>query len=357
MEKVKNLQVSPSITLTIYEETDTYTSMEEKIYTVKGGVSRPLPSLLGGNALCEAGADDLRVLLALCELEEADTVRIADALGLSTATVETALAFWRGAGLLTCKSAASTATAPKERKSARPLREDSLCELGGAEIAAKVKERGLSELVNAAEQQCGRLFNRTELSILVGLSEELGLDGAYILTLLSYCDSLGDGPKPLRYAERVALRLCEHGIDTCQALEEYIKEQELLHSVEGGLRRMFGIGARKLTPREERAFLTWTQEYGFGEELIGAAYDVTVGATGKASVAYTDKILAHWHEAGIRTVAEAEALLLREKEEKAKGRRPARHTAKEERTSSFDVGDFFQKALDRSYKNGTEQKS
>ena len=116
---------------------------------------------------------------------------------------------------------------------------------------------------------------------------------------------------------------------------------------------MFGIGSRKLTPREERAFLTWTQEYGYGEEVIGAAYDVTVSATNKASVAYTDKILAHWHEAGVRTPAEAEALLCREREEKAKVSRPApRKQQKEaERASSFDVGDFFQRALERSYKS------
>ena len=326
------------------------------MYTIKSGVSRPLPSLVGNSALKEASEEDLRVLLALCELEAADAGRIADVLGASTAAVETALAFWRGAGILTVTDGKGK-PAEAARKP-RPLRDNALAELGGREIAEIVKERGLAELVSAAEQQCGRLFNRTELSILVGMTEELGLDGAYILTLLAYCDSINGEPKPLRYAERVALRLCEHGIDTCEALEEYIKEQELLHSVEGSLRRMFGIGARRLTPREERAFLTWTQEYGYGEELIGAAYDVTVSATDKASVAYTDKILAHWHEAGIRTVAEAEALLSREREEKAKGARPVRKKPKEaERTSSFDVGDFFQRALERSYKSTPDKKS
>ena len=68
------------------------------------------------------------------------------------------------------------------------------------------------------------------------------------------------------------------------------------------------------------------------------------------TVAYADKILTHWHEAGVRTVGEAEALLAREKE--SKRRPPARETKKKPSgPSSFEVGDFFQKAIERSYRN------
>ncbi len=329
--------------------------MDNKIYTVKGGEARPLPSLLGSEAFAEAGATDLRVLLALSELASADASRLAEVLGLTTAEVAASLAFWRGAGAVTAAKEGATpapSAAPAPRVTRTPKRRHELTSLGGEEIAALVKEHDLTELVDAAEQQCGRLFNRTELSILVGLSEELGLDGAYILTLLAYCDSLGDEKKPLRYAERVAFRLVEHGIDTIEALEAYIKEQEALHSVEGGLRRMFGIGTRKLTEREETAFLRWTQTYAYGEEVIGAAYDVTVNATGKPSVAYADKILAHWHEKGVRTADEAEALLASERNEK-KPQRTATQK-KKETASSFDVGDFFRRAVDRSYKSGKD---
>ena len=326
--------------------------MDKKLYTVKGGESRPLPSLLGSEALLEAGATDLRVLFALSELGSADVSRLAEALGITADKAAASLSFWRGAGAVTTVKETPAASPATEEKRA-PRRRLELTSLGGEEIAAFVKEHDLSGLVDAAEQQCGRLFNRTELSILVGLTEELGLDGAYILTLLSYCDSLGDEKKPLRYAERVAFRLCEHGIDTIEALEAYIKEQEALHSVEGGLRRMFGIGSRKLTEREETAFLRWTQTFAFGEEVIGAAYDVTVNATGKPSVAYADKILSHWHEKGVRTASDAEALLAAEREQKKTPPRAAQEK-KKETASSFDVGDFFRRAVDRSYKSNKE---
>ncbi len=326
--------------------------MEKKIYTVKGGTDRTLPHLLGNEALGEASRTDLLVLLALCEVGQADASRLAELLSVPAPEAEAALAFWRGAGVLAlAPTAAGGEAAPlaDETKKKRPLRDKDLHTMGGEDMAAVIRERGLAELIEAAEQQCGRLFNRTELAILVGMVEELGLDGAYILTLLSYCDSTSGEKKPLRYAERVAVHLCEHGIDTTEALEEYIRERELLRSVEGQLRRMFGIGTRKLTEREERAFLLWTETYGYGEDVIGAAYDITVNAVGKASVAYADKILSHWHEAGVRTVSEAEALLAKEKESK---KRPSARQPKKKPSgaSSFEVGDFFQKAIERSYR-------
>ncbi len=336
--------------------------MDKKNYTVKGGEARPLPPLLGSEALTEASASDLRVLLALAELRTADAARLSEVLGLTAAEISASLAFWRGAGAVTVlkeeagvspvTAAPVTAAPAAAEKKTAPRRRMELTSLGGEEIAALINEHDLAGLVDAAEQQCGRLFNRTELSILLGLSQELGLDGAYILTLLAYCDSLGDEKKPLRYAERVAFRLCEQGIDTIEALEEYIKEQEALHSVEGWLRRMLGIGARKLTKREEAAFLRWTQTYAYGEEIIGAAYDVTVNVTGTPSVSYMDKILAAWHEKGVRTVGEAEALLASERSVK----KPSRSAPKKKETtaSSFDVGDFFRRAVDRSYKSTKE---
>ena len=320
--------------------------MKKTLYSIKGrekSIPRPL---LKEEAFGEAGADDLRVLLALFSLGDADADAIADALGIEVAAVTPSLAFWRGAGLVTVKDEAE---APR---TATPRPTAATAELGAEEMATYLREAGLASLVTEAERQRGRLMNRTDLSILLSLSQELLLTPAYILTLLAYCDAQGDGePKPMRYVERDALRLTEHGIESCEALEAYIREQELLRSVEGVLRRMFGIGTRKLSAREEKAFLLWTTEYGYGEEVIGAAYDVTVNATGRASVAYADRVLAHWHECGVRSAEEAEALLLREREEKKpkRGGRPLKKEAAPT-ASSFDIGDFFQRAVERSFK-------
>lgn len=329
--------------------------MKKTLYSIKGSGKGAPPPLPKGDVLREAGADDLRVLVTLLSLGSADAAAIAEALGVGVETVTASLAFWRGAGAVTAGEE-TEGPRPEAPKPATLRRAEGTAELGAEEMATYLREAGLASLVTEAERQRGRLLARTDLSILLSLAQELLLSPAYILTLLAYCDAQGDGEaKPMRYVERVALRLTEHGITSCEALEEYVKEQELLRSMEGGLRRMFGIGSRKLTEREEKAFLRWTVEYGYGEEVIGAAYDVTVNATGRASVAYTDKILAHWQESGVRTAEEAEALLLREREEK---KPKPRGRAKESTptASSFDVGDFFRRAVERSFKNeGNDQ--
>jgi DnaD/phage-associated family protein len=328
--------------------------MEEKTYSLKGA---GLPPLLGTEALAEAGATDLRVLLALFELGSATAPALAEALGCDEAKVTAALGFWRGAGAVAVHKTspapaevtpaasvpdAPAATPPAARKT----------ELGAAEMADYIRDHALADLIEAAEQQCGRTFNRPDLAALIRLSQDFGLSGAYILTLLSYCDSLGDEKaKAIRYAERVAERLVGDGVTTCAALEEYIKEQEILHSAEGWLRRMFGLGTRRLTPKERDAFLRWTRTYGYGEEIVGAAYDITVAATDRASVAYADKVITHWHEEGVKTVAEAEALRLRERPAKPAAKpSPRRQPQTDGKARSFDVGDFFQRAIDRSYK-------
>ena len=325
--------------------------MEEKTYSLKGA---GLPPLLGTEALAEAGATDLRVLIALFELGSATAPRLAEVLGCDSAKVTAALGFWRGAGVVTILKA--TEDAPTERQESAPAEKKPIAkretELGAAELAEYIRDNALAELIEAAEQQCGRTFNRPDLAALIRLSQDFGLDGAYILTLLSYVDGLGDEKsKSIRYAERVAERLVGDGITTCAALEEYIKSQEAFRSVEGMLRRMFGVGTRRLTPREREAFLRWTQAFGYGEDIIGAAYDVTVAATNHASVIYADKILVHWHESGVKTVADAEALRQRERPAKPAAKPARRQPPTDGKAKSFDVGDFFQRAIDRGYKS------
>ncbi len=342
VERVQNSVRSPCLSHQNLQQTDD-TAMKETLYTVK---DERRAELYKAGALAEATADDLRVLVALFSLGRAGADALSKSLSLAEAAVTASLAFWRGAGIVTVIG--KEEKKPSARGAQR--RENTLREAGAEELAESIRTSHLSGLITAAEQQRGRLFNRTDLSILVGLSEELGLDGPYILTLLAYCDAQGDGsPKPMRYLERVALRLSEHGITTCAALEEYIRREESLRTVEGGLRRMFGIGSRKLTEREEAAFLRWTQEYGYDEEIIGAAFDVTVDATSRASVAYTEKILAHWHEAGVKTLAEAEELLTRERSARKKRSEGPKKTA-EPKSRSFDANDFFNRAVERSFK-------
>ena len=79
-------------------------------------------------------------------------------------------------------------------------------------------------------------------------------------------------------------------------------------------------------------------EFKYDLAIIEKAYDITVAATSKPSIHYANAILEKWYAEGVRTLADVEALLEKREQEKA-----------EDSTSSFDIDDFFNAALKRSY--------
>ena len=315
---------------------------KELNFEITGECSGVIPSLGGRNLLREASGDDLRVLFVLLERggRISDT-ELSDLVGCSVRRVHSSIDYWVEGGVL--KEAKET------KPKAAPLRSPSeLATASGREVAEIVSRRELSALIDEAQAIYGKVFNTSEIAIIAGLSEQLELEDGYILLLLSYC--IRRGKRSLRYAEKTAFSLFEEGIDTLPLLEEHIHRRELAASGIGALRRMFGIGERALTKREEDAFTRWLAEWGFSSDAVGIAYDITVNTSGKASVAYADKILAKWHAAGLRTEEEIDAFILREKQGFAT-KTPAKKAEKSKPSDigSFDTDEFFQRALERSY--------
>ena len=318
-------------------------------------------------SFAEASAEDLRVLLALlkcgCDADRATLCAVAacdeDELSLS-------LQFWRGAGLLSLtrsKKAEKTEEAPKkeEAKPKRALRsEDKLYEANSAELADKINKGNLQALIDACQQTVGKILNTSEINIIVGMHDQLSLEGEYILMLVSYC--YGNNKCSMKYVEKVAFSLCDKGILTAKALEVYLEERKKFASFEWQIKKMFGIGDRDFTKKQEEYVLKWELEYKYGIEIVGLAYDITVDNINKVDFRYIDKILSGWHEKGLNTEREVQ-----EHEEKEKASRKeenekrnadtaqkSREGGKQSKSSvgynSFDVDDFFSKAVERSYK-------
>ena len=78
-------------------------------------------------------------------------------------------------------------------------------------------------------------------------------------------------------------------------------------------------------------------------DVIEHAYELTVNATNKASMAYADKILENWFKSGINTVEKAKESEIEYKKTKQNDNQP--------KASSFDDDEFFEAALKRSYEN------
>ncbi len=288
--------------------------------------------------LSEASEADIKILLALTDSENSP-----QDYGFTDEEISSAVAFWRGAGILSLagqpESKVAAVTKNSKKTSGKALKsEDKLPEYTSAEVKRMfTSNEALAGLLDACQQIVGKVFNTTECSIILGMHEHLALDSEYIITLLAYC--VGKGKKSLHYAEKTAFSLCERDIDTPAALEAHLKTLEAYDSVEGRLRSMFGIKDRALSKKEKDCFVKWCGEWLYSLDVIERAYEATVNAIGRASVPYTDAIISKWNAAGCRTLEDIEKY--------DKGESKDRQTDGVQ--SSFDTDDFFQAALKRSY--------
>lgn len=303
--------------------------------------------------LADADAADLRVLIyaALRDAdgEDFEPKDAAEALALTESEVRSSVKFWRGAGLLgvsrrpaaeKADTAVPAAAADVPAPADKPLRNKAPMQLSGAELCRVAKENAdFSDLLHAAQQTAGWIFNESEIGIVASLYASLHLPGEFILNLIGYYVCKKE--MPLRYVEKVAYDLCDKGITTPAALEEWLRRREESETHEGIVRRLFGLGQRTLTEKERAAVDSWFGLLGYGEDMVRAAYEKTVNTIGKASIAYASSILRAWHEAGYKTPADVEA---------AKGTKRAKPAAKGgKQPQSFDTEDFFEKAIRRSY--------
>ncbi len=287
------------------------------------------------DVLADADAADLRVLLYIAGTDAFDEAAAAEALQLSEAEVRSSVKFWRGAGVLARGAAAKKETKVPEKK---PLREKKTAKLTTGELCEIAEENAeFKELIDMAQQTAGWMFNTAEIEIIATLYATLRLSVEYILALIGYF--IGRKEKPLRYVEKVAYNFIDEGVDTAAALEEKLRWLERFEGRAGKVRALFGIGARELTAREKDYLVNWFDVYGYGDDIIKLAYEKTVNATGKASLAYANGILKKWHAEGVKTADDAE-----------KG-----STKPSGVTKTFDVDDVFSKALARSYANGEKK--
>lgn len=319
------------------------------------------PSLGGTAALLDASCEELRVLLCLAEAGEANPTALAAAAGCSRARVGAALRYWQEVG-------AAIETEAGEREAAKkPLMRMEAEELPAAEVAESIERTDAAAFVDTCQQTVGRIFTVRELNILSSLIEEMPFSEEYLLTLISYVKTKTK-KFSFHYLEKVAHTMLERECLTVEALQEYLSAVERFSSAEWQLRRLLGIGERKLGTREEAYFLRWTGEFAYDTEIVGIAYDITVNQTGKISLPYMDKLLTRFHEAGARTVSEVESLLDRERAEHAakktaKGTQMTRGSKKDTafsttasendptatKGSSFSGTDYLAAALRRSY--------
>lgn len=302
--------------------------------------------VLPASVLTAGGADaaQLRVLLWVSsDLSLVKKVnQLAKLADCDAKTVRAALEFWRANGVLVAKEESEGSATVEASEVAKPTqkaevltpqkalrRADELPNYSSTEIAELLEKRaGVRALVNEAQQIIGKMFNPSEINILVGMYDYLGLSEEGILLLLAHCRNIGK--VNLRAIEKYAYSLVDRDITTPAALEEEFRTVEALHTFEGQIRTMFGMGSRALTSREKKMLRSWAS-FGYDVEIVRRAYEMTVSATSRPSLPYANAILERWNADGLKTAEEIDRAISEGK-------------PKEEED------DFFEAALQRSFR-------
>ena len=291
-----------------------------------------------------ASATDVKTLLLLCAQEgKLDEKKAAKQLGVSEDDIKTAVAFWRGAGIISLGDNNSAEdvekkdmTAPEKEKTdvvePKKLRaSEELPRYSTDELATVLESRAeVVALIDECQRIAGKVYNVKEINVLVGLVDYLGLEPEYVMMLLTYC--VGMGKKSLHYVEKTAFGLYDAGITTGDQLSEELRRREAAGEAENKIRSLFGVGDRAFTTKEKKFISAWINELGYSMEIIQKAYEIAADATGKSSMPYANSVLERWNAAGLRTMNEIEASY-------EKGEAP--------KQGSFDTDSFFDAAVKR----------
>lgn len=281
--------------------------------------------------LSEASADEMRVLLAL-GLEQGSTPQsLSHMTGLSEERVMDALRIWLREGI---------ALSDGEWSAPLPEKDDSRPSYTGEEMARIAENSDVKELIDICSAILGKTFTPTETESIFYLHDGLRLDFEYVVNLCKHCYDMG---KPsLRYIEKVGIDLYDRGITTVGALAAYIANEERKNDMEYRIRRLYGIGERALTPKEQEYLSAWTVDWNLPFEVIEMGYHQMIASIDKPKFSYENGILKKWIEAGCRTKEDVEALLMKNKEVKGKSKPKT-----EKKEIGFDLDEFFAAATMR----------
>lgn len=304
------------------------------------------------NFLDKAKKFDLKVLLLIASKESFReknyAKKIADELNCEVSDVENSISFWNGTGIISTGAEEENMTVKgdevmeKVPKTSTPARAkvSELPQYTTQELNALLEShKNVVALIDECQNIIGKIFTASDIKVIMGLVDYLGLDNDYILVLMHHCAR--KEIKSIRYIEKMAVSCLDEGFTEAAVLQEALYAKEERNELENKIKSVFGIGARKLTTKEKKQVEAWILGFKYDIEIIERAYDITVGATSKPSIHYANAILEKWNAEGVKTLADVDALLAKREEEKSRD------------GSSFDVDDFFDAALKRSYADKT----
>ncbi len=308
-----------------------------------------LDGIIGLDCFKEATEDEMKILIALASKEgECISVKsLADDLGVSAARIKSAITLFEESGVIT-KCDSLLAEVEYEFDLKEKISDTS------KNSAGSIRNNDLYELYCEMEKIFEKTLEPREIARIESLYSAYGLSVEYILILAAH---LKDHRQNLTVESfvREAKNLHKKDITSLEELEIHLNEKSKEVAGEKEVSRELGIYNRALSASERKYFKKWLHEFGYSTVIIGEAYDIAVGATGKLSLAYMDSILTEWHDAGCKTLDECRARVSIRKQERAnKVNKSSKKTnksteAETPKYADFNSEDALLRALERSY--------
>lgn len=249
-----------------------------------------LPSQIADENLSTVNGDYLKVILLIFRNSNKNYSinLISNLLNLPEKCVKNAIDYWISHGVLLEQSLENL-----PQKNVVVLQKHRPHASVPTRVAGNVE---LSFLLECMENLLGRTVSTVEYKSVAHILETIKLPADVVLMALEYCISIGK--VSTRYIETVCANWADNGITTHEAAEQYLSFMKKEKQHQGIIQKIFGIENRALTTDEQNAVSRWFNEYQFDQDVITYAYERTIGAIGKISFPYTDKILLNWKEKG-----------------------------------------------------------
>ncbi|MEE3334071.1 MAG: DnaD domain protein [Ruminococcus sp.] len=295
-----------------------------------------VPSTVVDEHLKLCSPQQLKILLFLLRNSDKSFTNkeIGDALLIHEADVKDSIRFWVDRNVL-CerdgelfpdesvseKPAEKTKPAAKKTVVSRPKKPDIIT--AAQRVSADDNLRFTLAEVEAA---LSKPLSSGDTSTVVMLYDTLGLPGEVIIMLVNYCVSVGKGN--MRAIERLGIRWADNGIDTVEAADNSIKKAKASTMNWNRVSSVFGLhNVGSPTVKQLSYVDVWIGDWHFSDEMLRAAYETCVDNTGKMSLAYINKVLQRWHNAGIANPEDIEKL-------------DAKKSVVKKNNSSFDIDEL-----------------
>ena len=289
---------------------------------------------------------ELRVIMYLfANLPSFSIERAAEELGESVDTINSALSFWRGTGIISegedeDKADEKNVCSQDMKKSEESEKAPSEKGYSTIEIAnARKSDKVFSQLVDYVESATGELLNSAKQGDLLYLYDNLGMQCDVIMGIVAHCAN--EDKTKIRYIVKTAESIHKDGVRSYKELESYFAAKNKYREYSAFVKKLIGAGDRAFTPGEEKTVKKWESEMCISRELLQYAYERTIALISKPSLPYMSKIIEGWHESGIKTVEEARA----QSENRGKTASSGAGLSDKAKKAGFDINleDIFEK--------------